>query len=81
MIKYKNHTFADMEIDGNTIYHIPRVKFVKHIRHSLGTTMAQIQASDNLRVEYNKNTAIIDVQVLTENNRWKDWLYDNQVIV
>jgi hypothetical protein len=71
-----------MDIDGRTVYHIPRKKFVKHIRHSLGTTLTDIQKGNNLRLEINlANNTVYDIIVVSENSMWENWLYKNNVIV
>jgi len=71
-----------MEIDGVRVYHIPRKVFLKYVRHSLNTTLTDIQKGDNIRFEINKtNNSMYDIVQETENNYWRYWLEDNNRII
>jgi hypothetical protein len=63
------------------VYHIPKKKLTKHIRHSLGTTIVDIHERGNINIQTNySNKTIYDVVMLKENNFWLNWLQDNTVI-
>lgn len=71
-----------MNTDGKIVYHIPRKIFVKHIRHSLGTTLTDIRKGNNLRFEINiAKNSIYDVIVISHNSYWENWLKEKSVIV
>jgi len=71
-----------MDTDGKIVYNIPRKVFVKHIRHSLGTTLTDIRKGNNLQFEINiANKAVYDIIVISENNYWENWLKSKSIIV
>jgi len=64
------------------VYHIPRKVFVKYIRHSLNTTLIDIQKRENINLKISPvNKAVYDITLISENNYWKYWLEDNNIII
>lgn len=68
-------------VDSKIVYHIPKKKMTKYIRHSLGTTIVDIHERGNINIETNyHNKTIYDVIQLEENKFWLNWLEENTVI-
>lgn len=69
-----------MRNEAEIVYHIPRKVFVKYIRHSLNTTLTEIQKKENITFEINtRNKSVYNIKQNTENSYWKYWLEDNNI--